>query len=232
MENIFQIFRQQKGQALTEMILAAPLIALLIFGVLDLGRMINTYMVILDASREGAKFATQAIDPQQPLDPQITAIGNQTRQRILGSIYAATGGEDFNGNGVFDYSEDLNANGVAEEGDIDGTGGWESGGELDFNHNGMVDAPPAGDFRALNLQDTAAGGPFHISFSNLAAGTDALHLRRAITVTVEYHYRLEYLGPALAFFMRPLGSFFPPAWINGANNITIPLIARATMKGL
>ena len=49
--------RRNRGQALVEFALVAPLLLLLIFAVADFARAWNTYQVLTDAAREGARAA-------------------------------------------------------------------------------------------------------------------------------------------------------------------------------
>lgn len=50
--------RGSEGQALTEVALVAPLFFLMLFGIIDLGRVIWANDVIANAAREGARFAS------------------------------------------------------------------------------------------------------------------------------------------------------------------------------
>ncbi|HSL97065.1 MAG TPA: TadE/TadG family type IV pilus assembly protein [Candidatus Deferrimicrobiaceae bacterium] len=47
-----------EGQALTEVALVAPLFFLMLFGIIDLGRVIWANDVVANAAREGARFAS------------------------------------------------------------------------------------------------------------------------------------------------------------------------------
>jgi len=47
--------RTEKGQAIVEMALILPILLLLVFGIIEFGRVIHTYMVVTDLSREGAR---------------------------------------------------------------------------------------------------------------------------------------------------------------------------------
>lgn len=46
----------QKGQAIVEMALVMPLLIMLLFGIVEFGRVLNTYMVVTNLSREGARI--------------------------------------------------------------------------------------------------------------------------------------------------------------------------------
>lgn len=49
--------RRQKGQSLVETAIILPIILLLIMGIIDFGLLFNNYIVISNASREGARKA-------------------------------------------------------------------------------------------------------------------------------------------------------------------------------
>lgn len=64
--------RLDRGQALVEVALVAPLLLLLIFAVADFARAWNTYQVITDAAREGAR--TAVIDDPAILDADVRTV--------------------------------------------------------------------------------------------------------------------------------------------------------------
>ncbi len=47
--------RNQRGQAVVEMALVLPILIMLIFGIVEFGRILNTYMIVTNLSREGAR---------------------------------------------------------------------------------------------------------------------------------------------------------------------------------
>lgn len=52
----FHDFRKtQRGQAVVEMALVLPILIMLIFGIIEFGRILNTYMIVTNLSREGAR---------------------------------------------------------------------------------------------------------------------------------------------------------------------------------
>lgn len=53
------ILKREHGQDLIELALALPLLLTLLMTVLDLGRAFNTYMVLTNAAREGARLGSQ-----------------------------------------------------------------------------------------------------------------------------------------------------------------------------
>jgi Flp pilus assembly protein TadG len=64
--------RRSRGQALAEFAIVVPIIAMMIFGLLDLGRAVFTYNTITQAARQGAR----------------TAIVDQDVDRVRATTYA------------------------------------------------------------------------------------------------------------------------------------------------
>lgn len=52
------LFKSQKGQALVEMAFILPLLIMLIFGIIDFGRVFHAYLTLDHAGREGARLAS------------------------------------------------------------------------------------------------------------------------------------------------------------------------------
>ena len=50
--------RSEKGQAMVEFALVVPLLVMLLFGIIDFGRIFHTYLAIDHASREAARVAS------------------------------------------------------------------------------------------------------------------------------------------------------------------------------
>lgn len=50
-----QIRKTEKGQAVVEMALILPILLMLVFGIVEFGRILNTYMIVTDISREAAR---------------------------------------------------------------------------------------------------------------------------------------------------------------------------------
>jgi Flp pilus assembly protein TadG len=47
---------KHKGQALVEMALVLPILLLLLFGIIEFGRILNAYIMVSNASREAARY--------------------------------------------------------------------------------------------------------------------------------------------------------------------------------
>jgi Flp pilus assembly protein TadG len=63
--------RDQKGQSMTEFALVLPILALLLFGVIQFGIVFNNYITLTDSTRAGARKA--AVSRRDP-DPRSTCI--------------------------------------------------------------------------------------------------------------------------------------------------------------
>jgi Flp pilus assembly protein TadG len=63
--------RNQQGQAMTEFALVLPILALLLFGVIQFGIVFNNYITLTDATRAGARKATVS---RRDADPRATCI--------------------------------------------------------------------------------------------------------------------------------------------------------------
>lgn len=55
---LWQRIRDEKGQAMVELALVVPILLLLIFGVIEYGRIYGAYLAVTNGSREGARVAT------------------------------------------------------------------------------------------------------------------------------------------------------------------------------
>lgn len=83
-----QIVEQQKGQSLVELAIAIPILLLIVSVVFDGGRAVQGYIVIMNASREGALAGAQT----QLSDSEITAVvrGELTRSGLDGGLATVT----------------------------------------------------------------------------------------------------------------------------------------------
>ncbi len=52
-----RLFKNKKGQAMVETIFVLPLLFLLIFGIIEFGRVYFTYNILSNAAREGARYS-------------------------------------------------------------------------------------------------------------------------------------------------------------------------------
>ena len=59
---------RNEGQSLVEMALTLPILVLLLFGILELGRMLDAWIVATNAAREGARYAAVGTPSDQVID--------------------------------------------------------------------------------------------------------------------------------------------------------------------
>lgn len=69
-------FRDQRGQSMTEFALVLPILALLLFGVIQFGLVFNNYITLTDAVRAGARKAAVSRHLSDPEGAAITATRN------------------------------------------------------------------------------------------------------------------------------------------------------------
>jgi Flp pilus assembly protein TadG len=67
-------FRSEQGQAITEFALALPILALLLFAVIQFGIAFNNYITLTDATRAGARKAAVARQLSNPVNACQSAI--------------------------------------------------------------------------------------------------------------------------------------------------------------
>ena len=53
-----KFFKNEKGQSLVEFVLVIPLLLIILMAIIEFGFMFNSYIVISNASREGARLAS------------------------------------------------------------------------------------------------------------------------------------------------------------------------------
>jgi Flp pilus assembly protein TadG len=68
--------RSQKGQSVTEFALALPILALLLFAVIQFGITFNNYVTLTDATRAGARKAAVSREQTNPSSLTTTAVRN------------------------------------------------------------------------------------------------------------------------------------------------------------
>jgi Flp pilus assembly protein TadG len=67
-------FRDQKGQSMTEFALVLPVLALLLFGVIQFGLVFNNYIQLTDAVRAGARKGAVGRHLQNPQGAVVAAV--------------------------------------------------------------------------------------------------------------------------------------------------------------
>ena len=71
--------RSEQGQSLTEFALALPILALLLFAVIQFGIVFNNYVTLTDATRAGARKAAVGRQLSNPQGAAITAVRNSAQ---------------------------------------------------------------------------------------------------------------------------------------------------------
>jgi Flp pilus assembly protein TadG len=66
--------RSERGQTMTEFAIVLPLLAVLLFGIIQLGIAFNNYMTVTDATRAGARKAAVSRDLDDPVGAAETAV--------------------------------------------------------------------------------------------------------------------------------------------------------------
>lgn len=85
--------RSQQGQSLTEFALALPVLALLLFAVIQFGIVFNNYVTLTDATRAGARKAAvgrQLSDPQGAAIAAVRASAQDLKQSDLSVTVSST----------------------------------------------------------------------------------------------------------------------------------------------
>jgi len=68
-----KIIQSKKGQSLIELTLMFPLMLLMVYGVVEVGQIISTYLTLTHTTREGANLASRGTPPNTALDAIILA---------------------------------------------------------------------------------------------------------------------------------------------------------------
>ncbi|HET9517712.1 MAG TPA: TadE family protein [Actinoplanes sp.] len=63
-----------RGSAAVELAIVLPLLLLVLFGVIDFGRMLNTQITLTEAAREGARASALGLDPQARIDQTVNGL--------------------------------------------------------------------------------------------------------------------------------------------------------------
>lgn len=85
--------RSEQGQSLTEFALALPVLALLLFAIIQFGITFNNYVTLTDATRAGARKAAvgrQSANPQGDTDTAVRASAKDLKQSDLRVTVSST----------------------------------------------------------------------------------------------------------------------------------------------
>jgi Flp pilus assembly protein TadG len=114
---------RSRGQALAELAMVAPLFFLMVFGTIDLGRVIWANDTVGNAAREGARFASVHAGALAQIEP---ATKDDIKQHALD--YVIAGGTNASVTVCFTSSAVVASGGAACSGDVDaGTAIYERG---------------------------------------------------------------------------------------------------------
>lgn len=84
---IRRFIQENRGQAIVEMALILPILLMLVFGMIDFGRVINAYQVATEASREGARqYAVEKNSVKA--EAKMKSVANSAASIDLGTISA------------------------------------------------------------------------------------------------------------------------------------------------
>ncbi|MDF2568560.1 MAG: TadE-like protein [Sporomusa sp.] len=80
--NVTRYLKQNRGQAMVETALVLPVIVLILFAILELGLVMNQYLVLTAAAREGARTAAVSDDAaaRVAVNNSVASIGNSGLQ--------------------------------------------------------------------------------------------------------------------------------------------------------
>ncbi|MBI2532092.1 MAG: pilus assembly protein [Deltaproteobacteria bacterium] len=82
--SVKKLIRSKKGQSLIELTLLFPLMLLLVYGVVEVGQIISTYLTLTHTTREGANLTSRGTPPDTALDAVIAAAAPTIRDDNLG----------------------------------------------------------------------------------------------------------------------------------------------------
>lgn len=78
--------KSQRGQALVELALVLPILLMIIFGIMEFGRVFNAYLVITNAAREGSRQGVVGATDTQITNAVKTAAGTLDLNKLTVTI--------------------------------------------------------------------------------------------------------------------------------------------------
>jgi Flp pilus assembly protein TadG len=79
----------ERGEALVEFALVAPILVLILVSILELGRVVDAWLVVHNAAREGARAGAVVSPLDEPSDPAVAA--EQAAARYLDATIGTRG---------------------------------------------------------------------------------------------------------------------------------------------
>jgi hypothetical protein len=123
--------RRDRGAAAVEAALILPVLLLIVFGIIDFGRMLNTQIALTEGAREGARAVALGVDPQPRVDTATGGRGDVTDLTECGSDPAP--GDDAEVTVTHTFSFVTPVGGIAG---VFGGGGW--GDDLELTGVGVM----------------------------------------------------------------------------------------------
>ncbi len=77
------IRKEERGEALIEFVLLAPILILLLLGLVDFGRLFDAWLVTTNAAREGARYASIYAAKDYLTNEQVTQLSTQKTYQYL-----------------------------------------------------------------------------------------------------------------------------------------------------
>ncbi len=87
--NILKLLRTSRGQSLVELSMTLPILLILVFGIIDFGLGMRSYISLANSVREGARFAAVGNPAGEPSD-----CDGVTNNTVYGRVCITTGGLD------------------------------------------------------------------------------------------------------------------------------------------
>ena len=87
MMQLFRRLRSVRGQSLVELSMTLPILLILVFGIIDFGMGMRSYISLANSVREGARFASVGNPAGEPSD-----CDGFTNDTVYGRICVTTGG--------------------------------------------------------------------------------------------------------------------------------------------
>lgn len=109
MVKVQNFIKNRNGQALVEMAFILPILLLILMGIVEFGRIFNAYLIVTNASREGARYASVHSSDTQ-IESAISNLTPTLEQDKLSITITPSEGSRTSGNAVevrIDYDIDI-----------------------------------------------------------------------------------------------------------------------------
>ncbi len=92
-----RIWKARGGVAAVEFVLILPLMALMLFGTIDIGRLLFDYQAVSKGVRDATRYLTHVDAPTLGLDPTACTVNQTSTPSLTAKNLALTGTVDGNG---------------------------------------------------------------------------------------------------------------------------------------